>query len=523
MSASAAAAAPEEEDLFPKITALETLFSDVFTKARNVLIAAVEGDQGLEDACTVALAASGELRNFLTVNQNDPVYAVAIDNRDDIVRTIAELTVRARQGTPGEGEAAVRRRLVPMMGQLNSMFGNIISTTRDTEMEAKFPKAARIPVLVITGFLGAGKTTLLNYILTANHGKRIAVIENEFGEIGIDDKLIAAANKVKTDEDIVETMNGCLCCTVRSDLVKVLFRLLEKKAKFDFIIIETTGMADPGPVAQTFFANQRLSYQLRLDGIVTLVDAFHVKQHLDDVKPDGAVNEAIQQVAFADRILLNKIDLVTPEELLAVEEQIRSINSTATIFRTQRSRVDLTQILDLRSFDLARILQMEEDAGGGISFLRKGTEDHSDDSDCEEHDHHHHHDTDAERSACGDCHEHEDKHKHEKKAHRHGSGVGSMSVFFDGWRMDMRKLNAFFSQILKERGPDIFRMKGVVAIEGMDEKFVFQGVHSVFDGAPLEPWGTMRPSCTLVFIGRNLDKPLIEGQLRECLSSSISA
>jgi G3E family GTPase len=394
-------------------------------------------------------------------------------------------------------------------------------------VEIVFPKSARIPVLVITGVLGSGKTTLLNYILTAPHGKRIAVIENEFGEIGIDDKLIKANNKIKTDEDIVETMNGCLCCTVRADLVKVLFRLLERKSQFDYIIIETTGMADPGPVAQTFFANQKLGYQLRLDGIVTLVDAFHVRQHLDEVKEDGAVNEAVQQVAFADRILLNKIDLCTPAEVDAVESQIRSINATAALYRTERSRVDLNHILDLRAFDLSRIIQMDSD------FLQLANESSDD-----EHDHDHHHESEAEKADCGECHDKPDHHDHHhetdaekancgeckphKKPHRHGSGVGSMSIHFDGWYMDMRKLNTWFSTFLKAKGNDVFRMKGVVAIEGMSEKFVFQAVHMVFDGAPLEPWGDMRPSCTLVFIGRNLDKAEIERELQNCLTSEVA-
>ena len=220
---------------------------------------------------------------------------------------------------------------------------------------------ARVPVTILTGFLGSGKTTLLNHILTATHGKKIAIIENEFGETAIDDKLLSNNSKFKTDEQIVEVLNGCICCSVRQDLVVVLQRLAgctqAGDLKLDAIIIETTGMADPAPVAQTFLIHEDIKAFARLDGIVTMVDAKHVERHLDAIKPEDVVNEAQAQAAFADRLLLNKIDLVTEEDLERIEARLRGINPFAPIQRCSRGDVSVDPVLDIRGFDLQRALQ----------------------------------------------------------------------------------------------------------------------------------------------------------------------
>ena len=222
----------------------------------------------------------------------------------------------------------------------------------------------RVPVTVLTGFLGSGKTTLLNHLLTAKHQKKLAIIENEFGDVGIDDALIARNARMQAEEEVIEMMNGCICCTVRQDLVVVLKRLAARmnsgELNLDGVIIETTGMADPAPVAQTFFVEDEVQERFRLDGIVTLVDAKHIEQHLDEEKPEGAENEAVEQVAFADRLLLNKVDLVTEEDMARVEGRLRALNSFAPIQRCEQSRVAAEAVLDLRAFDLQRTLEMDE-------------------------------------------------------------------------------------------------------------------------------------------------------------------
>jgi len=221
----------------------------------------------------------------------------------------------------------------------------------------------KCPVTVLTGFLGAGKTTLLNYILTQPHGKKLAVIENEFGEVGIDDALLAKNTKMQADEEIIEMMNGCICCTVRQDLIVILNKLGKRiKAgalKLDGVVIETTGMADPAPVAQTFFVDDEVKASFRLDGIVTLVDAKHIEQHLDEEKPEGAENESVEQVAFADRMILNKTDLVSEEDLVRIEARLKSINKFAPIVRSCQSKVGVDQVLDIKGFDLKRTLEMD--------------------------------------------------------------------------------------------------------------------------------------------------------------------
>lgn len=290
----------------------------------------------------------------------------------------------------------------------------------------------RLPVTVVTGYLGSGKTTLINHVLTANHGKRIAVIENEFGEIGIDDALVISA-----EEEIFEMNNGCICCTVRGDLIRILGNLMKRKDKFDYILVETTGLADPAPVAQTFLVDDEIRSQLKLDAIVTVVDAKHLIQHLDDVKQDGVENEAVEQLAFADRVLLNKIDLVTDAEREEVVRRIRLINANAEIIPTTMSKVDLDRVLGVGAFDLNRVLEMEPE------FL----------SDTE---------------------------------HQHDLSITSVGIDCEG-EVSVQKINEWLGWLLGERGTDIFRMKGILNMWGDNRRLVFQGVHMLFDGTPGQP------------------------------------
>ena len=315
---------------------------------------------------------------------------------------------------------------------------------------------SQIPVTVLTGFLGAGKTTLLNRILTEQHGNRYAVIVNEFGEEGIDNDLV-----VDADEEVFEMNNGCICCTVRGDLIRILGGLMKRADKFDAIIVETTGLADPAPVAQTFFVDQDVADRTRLDAIVTVADAVHLDNQL------GEHHEAEEQIAFADIVLLNKTDLVEVEGLGRVEDRIRRINPYTKIIRTEHCAANLDEVLGLKAFSLDRVLEVEPD------FL---TSDHD---------------------------------------HEHDDDVKSISLVADA-PLDLDKFQTWFGQLLQTRGQDILRSKGILDFKGENDRYVFQGVHMLMDGAPMGAWPEGSRQSRLVFIGRDLDTMGLEDGFAAC-------
>lgn len=345
----------------------------------------------------------------------------------------------------------------------------------------------QIPVTVLTGYLGSGKTTLLNRILTEDHGKRYAVIVNEFGEIGIDNDLI-----VESDEEIYEMNNGCICCTVRGDLIRTVEGLMRRPGRFDAILVETTGLADPAPVAQTFFMDEDVRSKTKLDAVVALVDAKHLPLRLKDSK------EAEDQIAFADVIVLNKTDLVNEQELRDVEAAVRAINPSARIHKTQRSGVDLKEVLDRGAFDLQRALDNDP------HFLDADDHHHDHDHECGPdcgHDHHHHHD-----------HGH---HHHHGVSPIHDVGVTSISL--RGGDMDPKKFFPWLEKTTQIDGPNILRLKGIIAIKDDPERYVVQGVHMILEGDHQRAWkeGEKRES-RLVFIGRELDVERLKRTFEAC-------
>lgn len=332
-------------------------------------------------------------------------------------------------------------------------------------------KPPKTSCTILTGFLGAGKTTLLNHILQSKeHNLKIAIIENEFGEVGVDNALV-----IETEEEVFEMNNGCVCCTVRGDLLRILGKLAKRGTQFDHVIIETTGLADPAPVAQTFFVDEEIKEHYELDAILTVVDAKHVLPHLLEVKPGDVENETVEQVAFADKILLNKIDLVSESEKEAVISELRKVNEFCDIFETEFGRVkNLSDILNVKAFDLSKVLQKEED------FL----------------------DTSGE--------------------HEHDNSVTSVGIEFDG-TLDLNRLNTWLTVLLRDNGVNIFRSKGILNIAGSDARFVFQGVHMLMsisssDEGVGRPWKEGEPRTNkLIFIGRDLDRESLTAKFQECL------
>jgi G3E family GTPase len=334
----------------------------------------------------------------------------------------------------------------------------------------------KIPVTVLTGYLGAGKTTLLNRILSEPHGKKYAVIVNEFGEIGIDNDLV-----INADEEVFEMNNGCICCTVRGDLIRIIEGLMRRKGKFDAIIVETTGLADPAPVAQTFFVDEEVGKKTKLDAVVTVADAKWLKDRLKDAP------EAKNQIAFADVILINKTDLVSKDELEDVEARIRGINPYARLHRTQRSQIALGEVLGRNAFDLDRILEIEP------AFLEEGDG------------HHHHHD-------------HDHDHHHGGLKHYHDEDMQSLSLKSEK-PLNPEKFLPWVQELVATEGQNILRSKGILAFRDDPDRFVFQGVHMMLEGDHQRAWkdGEKRES-RVVFIGRNLPEEKIRKGFAACIA-----
>lgn len=312
------------------------------------------------------------------------------------------------------------------------------------------------PVTIITGYLGSGKTTLLNHILHHDHGRKVAVIVNEFGDVGIDSQIV-----VNADEEIVEMNNGCICCTVRGDLIRIVGNLIEKREKFDHLVIETTGLADPAPVIQSFFVDEIMRSKTELDAVVTIVDAKHIWEHWDS-------SEAQEQIAFADVILLNKIDLVSVQQVEELENRIRAINAFAKVHRTHNCDLTIDAVLGVKAFDLKNALSIDSE------FLNEA-------------------------------------------AHEHDETVFSVSIVEPGI-VDGDKLTTWLNQLVQTQGQNLFRMKGILNVDDEDRRFVLQGVHMLLEGRPGRPWRSDEPRRNeLVFIGRELPEAELKSGFQSCL------
>ncbi|NWL18557.1 CobW family GTP-binding protein [Pseudomonas umsongensis] len=346
----------------------------------------------------------------------------------------------------------------------------------NTPFNAPTPNT-KIPVTILTGFLGAGKTTLLNYILKENHGRKIAVIENEFGEVGIDGDLVLSSET----EEIYEMVNGCVCCTaeVREDLVRIVRELVARPVRLDHILIETSGLADPYPVAQSFFINDPIADEVELDAIVTMVDARHIAQHLEDLQLDGVDNQAVDQIVCADRIVINKVDLVSEDEVASLSGKIRGLNATADLMTSSYAEIDLSKILGIGAFESTQKL-ME---------IGAEHDDHADD---------HHHD-------------------HDDLDHDHDPSVSSVGITVDG-AVNLGDFHRWITQLRNEQADNLYRMKGVLAVADQDQRYVLQGVHSLVEFRASTPWGAEPRSSKIVFIGRDLDRAALNQGFAACLA-----
>ncbi|MFO0147260.1 MAG: CobW family GTP-binding protein [Betaproteobacteria bacterium] len=370
----------------------------------------------------------------------------------------------------------------------------------------------QVPVTVLTGFLGAGKTTLLNRILKEQHGHRIAVIENEFGPEGIDNEILVE----ETNEQIVEMNNGCICCTVRGDLVRILDDLRAKREakqlNFDRVIIETTGMANPGPVTQTFFMDEGISSYYLLDAVITVVDAKHGHDTLDQ-QP-----EAQNQVGFADRVLMSKTDLVSGDEVESLRERLVRMNPRAPIKTVHMGEVPIKEILDIRGFNLNAILEIDPDflAGEHPDAKKARQENGAATSTDGAHDHAHH---DHDHVHGPDCdHDHDHDHAHGHHHHHHDDAIKAF-VFQSKKPFDPAKLEDYLGALTQVYGQDMLRSKGVLFMDGSNRRMIFQGVHMLMGADVGRPWGKdEKPQSKIVFIGRNLPKDAIVNGLEACLA-----